>query len=33
MEKYLDDSGEEYEEYTFKGEADLEAALDKACKE
>ena len=33
MKKYLDDSGEEYEEYTFKGEADLEAALDKACKE
>ena len=33
MKKYLDDSGEEYEEYTFKGEEDLEAALDKACKE
>ena len=33
MKKYLDDSGTEYEEYTFRGESDLEAALDKACKE
>lgn len=33
MEKYLDDSGAEYGEYTFKGASDLEAALEKACGE
>jgi putative ABC transport system substrate-binding protein len=32
MEKYLDDAGTEYEEFTFHGKDDLEAVLDKACK-
>ena len=33
MEKYLDDSDAEYEAYTFTGTNDLEAVLEKACKE
>ena len=33
LEKYLDDDGTEYEEYTFSGAKDLEAAVTKACDE
>lgn len=33
MTQYLDDSGAEYEEYTFKDKTDLESVLGKACDE
>ena len=33
LEKYLDDDGAEYEEYTFSGASDMEAAITKACDE
>ena len=33
LEKYLDDDGTEYEEYTFSGASDMEAAITKACDE
>lgn len=33
LEKYLDDDGAEYEEYTFTGASDIEAAITKACDE